>query len=125
MTETEQQPCVLLVEDEIMVSMMLEDRLEQAGYRVLTAANVKAALNLVRHRPIDVAVLDVNLEREPSFPVAEALRQRGIGFTFASGYGIDGVLPEYRGENMLQKPYDTRVLLDVLTRLRGEGASEG
>lgn len=37
MTVTE-APCVLVVEDEIMISMLLEDRLEQAGYRVLVAA---------------------------------------------------------------------------------------
>lgn len=124
MTANEHQPCVLLVEDEIMVSMMLEDRLERAGYRVLTAASVDAALSLVRQWPVDVAVLDVNLDGELSFPVAEALRERGVGFTFASGYGIDGVPPQYRGENMLQKPYDTRTLLDLLARLRGDGAEE-
>ncbi|MEO8809081.1 MAG: response regulator [Rhodanobacter sp.] len=112
-------PCVLVVEDEIMISMLLEDRLEHAGYRVLLAANVKDALELARHAALDVAVLDVNLDGATSFPVAEALRQRGIAFTFASGYGISGVPPEYRGDNMLQKPYDARALLGTLSRLRG------
>ena len=111
-------PCVLLVEDEIMVSMLLEDRLEHAGYRVLAAATVEAGLKLAREGLIDVAVLDVNLNGESSFPVAEVLRKRGIGFTFASGYGVEGLPPEYRGEAVLQKPYDTKTLLGVLTSLR-------
>lgn len=64
-------------------------------------------------------MLDVNLDGETSFPVAEALRQHGIAFTFASGYGVSGVPPEYRGDNMLQKPYDARALLGTLSRLRG------
>ena len=101
-----------------MVSLMLEDRLEQAGYRVLTAATLDDALTLATRAEADVAVLDVNLDGQQSFPVAEILRSRGIPFTFASGYGVDGVPQFYRGENMLQKPYDTRMLLDALSRLR-------
>lgn len=116
-------PCVLLVEDEIMISMMLQDRLEQAGYRVLAATNLDDALKLACEAFIDVAVLDVNLSGEPSFPIADALRRRGIAFTFASGYGVDGLPPEYRGEAVLQKPYDTKALLNLLTSLRIDRAA--
>ena len=115
---------VLVVEDEIMVSMMLEDRLESAGYCVLAAANLADALKLAREELIDVAVLDVNLGGERSFPVADALRKRGIAFTFASGYGVEGLPPEYRGEAVLQKPYDTKTLLGLLTSLQGDRSSK-
>lgn len=118
-TTSQAAPGVLLAEDEIMVSMMLEDVLEMSGYRVLTAATLDDALALAHSADIDVAVLDVNLGGEASFPVADVLRQRGIAFTFASGYGIEGIPQAYRNENTLQKPYDTRTLLDALTRLRG------
>lgn len=116
-TDDGAKPCVLVVEDEIMISMMLEDRLEQAGYRVLAAASVSSAMALLREQSIDFAVLDVNLDGEQSFPVAGVLRQRGIAFTFASGYGTDGVPEEYRREKMLQKPYDTKALLAMLSSL--------
>ncbi|WEN14251.1 response regulator [Rhodanobacter sp. AS-Z3] len=111
-------PRVLLVEDEVMVSMMLEDLLERAGYRVITASNLDDALRLAQSSDMDVAVLDVNLDGELSFPVADILRARGIAFTFASGYGTDGVSAGYRSENMLQKPYDIKTLLNELSRLR-------
>lgn len=114
-------PCVLLVEDEVMVSMMLEDKLEQAGYRVLTAARLSDALELARRESIDVAVVDVNLAGEHSIPVADVLRERGIAFTFASGYGAEGVPEAYRGEKMLQKPYDTKALLEMLDSLKPAG----
>lgn len=119
MTAERAARCVLLVEDEIMIAMMLEDHLEHAGYRVLCAATVGAALKLAREASIDVAVLDVNLSGEPSFPVADALRERGIGFIFASGYGIDGLPPQYRGDPILQKPYRTQALLDMLADADG------
>lgn len=118
MNATGASRCVLLVEDEIMISMMLEDRLEQNGYRVLAVANLADALQLVREESIDVAVLDINLNGEASFPVADALRERGIAFAFTSGYGIEGLPPEYRAEAILQKPYDTKALLGVLTSLQ-------
>lgn len=111
--------CVLLVEDEIMIAMMLQDRLEQAGYRVLCAATFGVALKLAREASIDIGVLDVNLCGKTSFPVADALRERGIGFVFASGYGIDGLPPQYRGDPILQKPYETKALLSLLAAAQG------
>lgn len=114
-------PSVLLVEDEAMVSMMLEDLLQGAGYRVITALNLDDALKLAQEAEIDVAVLDVNLGGELSFPVADVLRQRGTAFAFASGYGIEGVPANYQNESMLQKPYHMKALLDELSRLRARG----
>lgn len=84
---------------------------------------MRDARELARERFIDVAVLDVNLGGEPSFPVADALRTRGIAFTFASGYGVDGLPPEYRAEAVLQKPYGTKALLRLLTSLQADRPS--
>jgi len=33
-------PCILLAEDEMLLAMMLEDRLSASGYRVLKAARL-------------------------------------------------------------------------------------
>ena len=99
-------PCVLLVEDEMCLAMMLQDLLEDAGYRVLKAARVAAALNLASAEDIDAAILDVNVAGTEVFPVADELRRRGVPFMFASGYGERGVPGEFRDYPMLQKPYD-------------------
>jgi DNA-binding response OmpR family regulator len=99
-------PCVLLVEDEMCLAMMLQDLLEDAGYRVLKAARVAAALNLASAEDIDAAILDVNVAGTEVFPVADELRRRGVPFMFASGYGERGVPGEFREYPMLQKPYD-------------------
>ncbi|HET6632207.1 MAG TPA: response regulator [Rhodanobacteraceae bacterium] len=114
-------PCVLLAEDEMFVAMMLEDRLQDAGYRVLKAARLAKCLELAESEPIDVAVLDINLAGEASFPVATALRERGIPFVFSSGYGDEGIPDAWRGEPVIQKPYDTKELLSALDQCRGGG----
>jgi CheY-like chemotaxis protein len=114
MTDAASMPCVLVVEDEAMVAMMLEDRLAYSGYRVLMAASVDAALELVDTESIDVALLDINLAGQQSFPVADQLLERGIPFVFASGYGDEGIPPQFDGVPVLQKPYDSQALKQAL-----------
>jgi DNA-binding response OmpR family regulator len=107
-------PCVLLVEDEMCLAMMLQDLLEDAGYRVIKAARVAAALGLAEAEDIDAAILDVNVAGSEVFPVADELRRRGVPFMFASGYGDRGVPGEFRAYPMLQKPYDPAALSRML-----------
>ena len=116
-------PCVLLVEDEMCLAMMLQDLLEDAGYRVLKAARVAGALALAEAESIDAAILDVNLAGKEVFPVADELRRRGVPFMFASGYGARALPGEFRGCPVLQKPYDPAALEAMLENvLAGPGA---
>ena len=51
----------------------------------------------------DLAILDADLNGQPSSPVADALVTCGTPFVFATGYGE---VPEsYRGRPMLTKPF--------------------
>ena len=121
MTTSTTSQCVLLVEDEMCLAMMLQDLLEDAGYRVLKAARVSGALALAGGEDIDAAILDVNLAGKEVFPVADELRRRGVPFMFASGYGdrgLPGILP---GSPMLQKPYDPVALGAMLANMLAEG----
>ncbi|MDQ2104577.1 PAS domain S-box protein [Azospirillum isscasi] len=79
---------VLVVEDEALTAMGLQQVLEDAGYRVIgPVAHVQDAIDLARGSPPDLAVLDVNLFGQPSFPVAELLDDMGVPFLFCTGYG--------------------------------------
>ena len=114
-------PCVLLVEDEMCLAMMLQDLLEHAGYRVIKAARVPAALSLAEGGDIDAAILDVNVAGKEVFPVADELRRRGVPFMFASGYGDRGLPGSFQGSPMLQKPYDPVALEAMLSNMLDEG----
>jgi DNA-binding response OmpR family regulator len=118
MTTDRNSPCILLAEDEMLLAMMLEDRLNASGYRVLKAARLAKCLELAESAPIDLAILDINLAGEVSFPAALALRRRGIPFVFSSGYGDDDLPEAWRTEKILQKPYDARQLDAALNALR-------
>lgn len=97
---------VLVVEDEGLVAMLIEDMLTELGHTVAgVASRMSDAIDLVQNETLDWAVLDVNLEGQPSYPVADVLRERGVPFAFATGYGTSGVDTKYRGTPLLAKPF--------------------
>jgi len=111
-------PCVLIAEDEMCLAMMLEDLLVDGGYRVLRAARVADAVRLIESgQRIDAAVLDVNLNGEQVYPVAERLRERGVPLLFASAYGAPGLAEEYREFPVLPKPYPATAVVPAIERL--------
>ncbi|MDP1736838.1 MAG: response regulator [Caulobacter sp.] len=111
---------VLIVEDEMLVSMLLEDMLGDFGCCVVgPASTLREALPLAQTADLDAAVLDVNLGGDPIFPVADALKARGVPFVFASGYGESSLAEAHRGAPVLQKPFrqaDLERALNALPR---------
>ena len=111
---------VLIVEDEALVSMLLEDMLEDMGCTLAgSAANLDQAVEAAVGLDLDVAILDMNLAGKPSLPVAEALLGRGKPFIFATGYGESGVPDAWRDRPTLQKPFSMRDVEEALMRATG------
>jgi CheY-like chemotaxis protein len=109
---------VLVVEDEIIVSWLLEDMLAELGCVVVgPATGVAKALALIEAGGIDAAVLDVNLNGETSYPIADALTLRGVPFIFSSGHAKGRLLEAYASIPTLQKPFHQSELADALTKL--------
>jgi CheY-like chemotaxis protein len=110
---------ILVVEDEVMVSWTLEDMLATFGCVIVgPAARLNQALEIVSGAAaIDAAVLDVNLNGEKSYPVADALAARGVPFVFSTGYQRDRLLNGYKTCPMIQKPYGPSKLGDALIQL--------
>ena len=116
---------VLVVEDEMLITMLLEDILDELGCRVVgSAVNLRQAEDLVGAAEADAAILDVNLGGDPVFPVAETLVSRKIPIIFASGYGSATLPEKWQGFATLPKPFTADQVADTLrTVLRGRGAS--
>jgi CheY-like chemotaxis protein len=113
---------VLVVEDEIMIRMLLEDMLDDLGYEVAGAAgSLEEALALARESEIDVAILDVNLNGNPVYPVAAALAGRNVPFIFSTGYGEQGLPEDYRNCQLLQKPFQLENLERALAMVASRG----
>jgi CheY-like chemotaxis protein len=105
----------LVVEDETLVSFLVEDMLLDLGCAAIWhAAAVDEALTLLQeHRP-DIAVLDVNLGGKLVYPVADRLIGEGIPFIFATGYGRKGIPEPWCRHPVLQKPFGAEALASAL-----------
>lgn len=113
-------PRFLLLEDEALVSMLIEDVLADLGCVVAAVVtNVADALAVIdaHERPFDAAILDVNLGGETAYPVAAVLTERRIPFAFATGYGQEGVGHEYASVPVVAKPFDETALQGVIQQL--------
>lgn len=112
---------ILVVEDESLIRMLLEDMLADLGHEVAaTAASVEAAKQLAASESFDAAILDVNLEGQEVFPVAEILAGRNLPFVFASGYGHAALPERFRDRPTLQKPFQGAQLEAALKGLLGQ-----
>jgi CheY-like chemotaxis protein len=119
MTPDAVAPRVFIVEDEFMLVMLLEELLPTLGYEVVgSAASVDQALGQLPALETDIAVVDVNLAGTESFPVADALRERGIPFLFTTGYGQQGLPPRFADAPVLAKPFRRHDIEAALSRLR-------
>jgi DNA-binding response OmpR family regulator len=110
---------VLVVDDETLIGMLLGDMLEELGCEVVgPAMDLTSGLELARGESLDWAVLDLSLEGQPSFPIAEVLRSRGVPFVFASGYGSAMSGSGFETAKVLQKPFQLADLAAALEPVR-------
>jgi DNA-binding response OmpR family regulator len=106
---------ILVVEDEAMISMLLEDMVLDCGGEVVgPIAKFDDALALAHEAEFGAAVLDLNLSGTLSYPIAEVIRSRGIPVIFATGYGPDGLLDRFRDCPTLQKPFSQSDFAQVI-----------
>ncbi|RYI18345.1 MAG: response regulator [Acetobacteraceae bacterium] len=97
--------------------MTAEDMLDEVGCRTAAVASTVAeALARTGDTDFDIALLDLNLKNENSLPVAQALRDAGKRFVFATGY--DG-LPAGSGFTdapVISKPYRIEQLAAIIAQ---------
>ncbi|MGM4983072.1 MULTISPECIES: response regulator [Rhizobium] len=109
---------VLVVEDEMLILIMIEDMLADLGCAAVTsAATVNQAIALIESQNFDVAMLDMNLNGEMTYLVADALATHGVPFAFSTGYSSDDIRDGYRDRPVLKKPFMDKELAEVFTHL--------
>jgi CheY-like chemotaxis protein len=98
----------LVAEDSAILLYGLELLLAQLDIEVVgSAATLSSLRELVDSQTADIAILDVNLNGEMVFPVADLLIARSVPIVFVTGYAPDKVFPHHlRGRPIVQKPCD-------------------
>ncbi len=110
----------LIVEDNLIIAMAAEVILLDLGaHHVDTAASVDQALRSIERTRPSFALLDLNLGNESSIKVAQKLKEIGVPFIFATGYGERAPIPEQLASApVVQKPYTLEVVENALGKLQ-------
>jgi CheY-like chemotaxis protein len=104
---------VLLVEDEFFLRLELEEWLRSAGCAIIGpfSALEPARTMAARREPIDLAILDTNLNGQMVYPLADDLLAWGIPVIFLTGYEKASLPVRFRVVPQVSKPYDPAALI--------------
>jgi len=103
--------CVLLLEDDALISLDAEEMLRMLGARsVLTAHSIDSATTMLGSASVDVAMLDLQIGADRSDGLALALLASGIPFIFTSGYTETDLPDPLRRIPTVGKPYAIETL---------------
>lgn len=110
---------ILVVEDEVLIGMELASELTDAGWEVVGPANtLDQAIRLANDTPkLQAALLDVNLHGHTVYPLAEALKGRGVPMIFCTGYELLEKHTDYAESAVLRKPVTAESLRFELGRI--------
>ena len=104
--------CILIVDDEPNVRLMLRTALESAGYRVVEAADGLAALTRLRDAACDLVLLDLRMPKLDGIATLHRLRERGdatpVVMLTAHGSIPDAVDRDEAGRDRLPRPSRSR-----------------
>jgi PAS domain S-box-containing protein len=102
---------VMIVEDEALVAMVVTESLTTLGCSVVGPfSRCSDALAAIEADEIDAAILDVNLDGEMVYPLADLLTERGVPFIFVTGYGSESIDDRFTHIPVIQKPVERHVL---------------
>lgn len=112
--------CVLVVEDEPLIAMLIAEWLGELGHEAVgPAASVTEGMKLLEARGFDAALLDVNLGAERSDAIADILAKRKIPFALMTGGMPDSLPNSCAAQPKLLKPFkfeDVSAIMDTLLK---------
>jgi CheY-like chemotaxis protein len=94
---------------------MVENFLERFGCQIVgVAGSTVEALRIIRTAAIDVAVVDVKLENETAYAIADALIAADRPFVFATGLMANEIDRRYSHVPVVGKPFEEGELRGAL-----------
>ena len=118
------KPRILLVDDEEIIIKTVGTRLEAEGYEVLIAVDGDEALEKVRTEHPDLIILDLMLVKRDGYQVCTLLKRDTryqkipiVIFTARAQAKDVKLASECGADAFVQKPFQTRELLDTIRTL--------
>jgi two-component SAPR family response regulator len=114
---------ILVVEDEYLLALDLEDAIAELGGDVVGPfGRLEPALAAARSIKLDGAVLDLRLDGDTVYDLADELIALGVPVILATGSDPKLVPEHLRSLPWLKKPYDRAALRDLIVRIYRPGS---
>ena len=111
---------LLVCDDNLLMADVVCEFLRDCGLKPIgPVGRLETALQMARERALDGAILDINLNGQPCFPVCAVLSARRIPFMFLTGYPGAAVPIEHRGAPLVTKPFEPTEMKEVLADMLG------
>jgi len=111
-------PRVLVVEDEYMVALFTEDYLKKVGAASVTIVrDVESGVAALGKETFDLALLDIHLDDDLSFAVADRLAEAGVPFAFITGQDSNKIPKRFADRPVLTKPATLPTLQQTFRKL--------
>jgi CheY-like chemotaxis protein len=88
------RPVVLCIDDNVLVLAIRKSLLESRDFRVLTAEDGPAGLEIVNRKPVDVVIVDYEMPGMDGATVAKELRRKHPNLPILLVSGFAGRIPE-------------------------------
>ena len=110
---------VLVVEDDASLRMLCRINLELEGYRVLEAAMIERAAELVTAEPVDVVLLDLHVGDRHGTELLPILRAQrpAAAICLLSGTSEADPPDEEGVDGFIRKPFELELLTETVRRL--------
>ena len=106
---------ILIVEDEFFVGSDLEQILADAGAQPVLVNTAAAASAKLAETSFDAVILDIHLQDESTYPLADTLRRKSTPFLFLSGYLT--IREGYTDIPFVDKPFTKETVTSALKTL--------
>jgi DNA-binding response OmpR family regulator len=111
---------VLVCDDNLLMADIVAEFLRECGLEPMgPVGRLETAMHMARERALDGAILDINLNGRPCFPVCALLSARRIPFIFLTGYPAAAIPIEYRGAVLVTKPFEVTEMKEIVAEMLG------
>jgi DNA-binding NtrC family response regulator len=113
---------ILVVEDDAAILELLEEELQEAGYKTLGVSSAEEAMLTLSHSEVAMIISDVRLPGMSGMQLLEQLRQEGsrVGFIVITAFGtIDQAVEALKigADDFLTKPLDLESVGEAVYRV--------
>jgi len=117
---------ILLIDDEELVIEIAKKQLEAKGFTVFTAYDGEPALELLKTKPVDLVLLDVQMPKMngytfiTEFRKLEADKPNKTPIIVLTAFGnMEPIFKRHNIKNYLQKPFQLNELIDKIKQVTG------